>query len=312
MKESLTTLCQQFTKAQNIIAEAEPLQSRFAYPICAEMFVEHGVIPDIKTLRECDHIILKEAGLFSDFSGMTALMIISHLAMTDDPLKAFSELDQARKVLRMYFPHASEYVSMASIVLTETTDAGQWDAIAQKAKHIYDVIKTKHRILTSGGDIVFSVILARSTLDFQTISNAADKSFKLLAENGFDTQSRLSLSRVLALSGDTPENSCQRFQDLYQALLKKGYKYGREYQLPVLGLCIARPGTVEEIADDIISVDDYLSKQKPYKGVVPIYSKTVRLMHAAMIISGQSQNHQQNALIALEVTIWSLFDILFI
>ena len=48
-----------------------------------------------------------------------------------------------------------------------------------------------------------------------------------------------------------------------------------------------------------------------YKGIVPKYSKTVRLMHAAMVVAG-SGGSQQSLYIAMEITMWMLFDVLFI
>ncbi len=48
-----------------------------------------------------------------------------------------------------------------------------------------------------------------------------------------------------------------------------------------------------------------------YKGIVPRYSKTVRLMHAAMVVAG-SGGASQNLYIAMEITMWMLFDVLFI
>jgi hypothetical protein len=71
------------------------------------------------------------------------------------------------------------------------------------------------------------------------------------------------------------------------------------------------PQDIEEIAQDIVDVDNFLSKEDMYKGIVPKYSKTVRLMHAAMVVAGSGGN-AHNLYIAMEITIWMLFDVLFI
>ena len=71
------------------------------------------------------------------------------------------------------------------------------------------------------------------------------------------------------------------------------------------------PEDIEEVAQDILDVDNYLSKEDMYKGIVPKYSKTVRLMHAAMVVAG-SGGSQQSLYIAMEITMWMLFDVLFI
>lgn len=79
----------------------------------------------------------------------------------------------------------------------------------------------------------------------------------------------------------------------------------------MLGLAAMLPESVEDIAEDIIDVDNFLSKEDMYKGIVPKYSKTVRLMHAAMVVAGTAGTHR-NLYIAMETTMWMLFDALFI
>lgn len=323
MKDSLETRCGNFIAAQKIIANAEPLQSRFIYPVCAELFLEHGVVPDPDKLKECDHLIIKEAGIFSDFGGLGALIIISHLSMSPNPKKHFDELEAARKVLREEFPPLSDYLPIAAVILSETEDRKEWKKIARKAKKLYDELRKKHILLSSGGDMVYAVILARSVEDTDEIVKKAEECYNILKQKKYDALSTLSLSRVLALKPGTAEENCKRVTALYNALNLKGAKYGKEYQLPVLGLAAMLPDSTEEIASEILKADKILSKQKQYKGIIPTYSSSVRLMHAAMIVSGNESVKSeikadmtaavhQNMFIAMQIALWSLLATLFI
>ena len=57
-----------------------------------------------------------------------------------------------------------------------------------------------------------------------------------------------------------------------------------------------------------------------YRGLVPKYSKTVRLMHSAMIVAGASRpklsresgTDVSDVIIAMEITLWALFGMLFL
>ncbi|MBR1704717.1 MAG: DUF4003 family protein [Clostridia bacterium] len=311
MKESLERLSEQFVSAQKTISKVQPLLSMYVYPICAELFVESGVEPDLKKLKKCERILIKKAGLFSDFSGTSALLIISLLSMSEDPEAMYDRLKDARDLVRRYFPPVPDYVALAAIVLNEEEDQSKWEEIARSAADIYNALKKKHRILTSGGDILFSLILARSGKEKQDVTADAKACAQRLTAYQLDGKSLQSLTRVLALADGDPEEKCDRFDKLYELLKAKGRKYGKEYQIPMLGLAAMLPGEIENVAADIIDVDNYLSKEEMYKGIVPKYSKTVRLMHAAMVVAGTG-NDVRNLYIAMEITMWMLFDVLFI
>ena len=311
MKQQLEQLSAQFVAAQKTISKVQPLLSMYAYPICAELFIERGVEPDLKKLKECEKILIRKAGLFSDFSGTSALIIISLLSMSDDPEAMYDRLKEARDLVRGSFPHVPDHIAHASIVLNEEADRDRWEDIVASASDLYGGLKKKNRILTSGGDILFSLLLARSGKDPAAGMADTKACAELLQDLSIDAKSLQALSRVLSLEERTPEEKTARFRRLYDLLLEKGLKYGKGYQIPMLGLAAMLPGDVEEIAQDIVDVDTYLSKQEMYRGIVPKYSKTVRLMHAAMIVAGTG-GESKNLYIAMEVTLWMLFDVLFI
>lgn len=317
-REQLKKTTNDFVFAQKVISKVEPLISLYAYPICAEMFVERGKTPDKWKLRRCDKLLIKKAGLFSNFSGISALLIITTLSLSDNPEKRLDELMRAKDILRTYFPPVPDYISLAAVVLSEGSDPASWDRIARKAKAIYEEIKVEDKLLTIGGDIVFSVILAKSNLNPERVGEEAGICRNILREEGFDRKSTHSLSRVLALDVDSPEVNCSRFISLYNRLKDSGCKYGKDYQLPMLGLAALLPGDIEFIASDIMDVDAYLSEHDMYKGRLPKYSGKVRLMHAAMIVAGCGNRMRERTginhdiIVAMEITIWMLFDTLFI
>ncbi len=319
MKQSLREHSHLFIRAQRNIARAEPLQNMYARPICAELFAEHGIEPDVKQLKKCESYLVKEEGFFSDFSGISALMIVTTLAMSDDPKKKLKQLQKARSIIRKYFPPVPDYIPLASIILSETDDVKEQEALAAKASKVYDKLKSGHRILTSGGDILFSLLIARSGKDTETVIEDTKRCAAYLKpEMSIDPQSFHCLCRVLAMNGSDAEESCSRFHELYNILKERGYHYGKGYQSPMLALAALLPFDVNEIAQDIIDVDTCLSRHEMYRGLVPKYSKTVRLMHAAMIVSGTLRTDTANevvshdVVVAMEITLWTLFGMLFI
>ena len=321
MNQTLQLHCRNFVRAQRNIARAEPLQNMYARPICSELFAEHEMEPDVLRLKKCESFLIKEEGFFSDFSGISALMIVTALALSDDPKQKLKDLQQARVIIRRHFPPVPDYIPLACIILSDEKDDTLWEPMAQKASIIYETLKEKNRILNSGGDILFSLLIAKSGKDTQKVIQDTKACVQYLKpETCIDPQSFHCLCRVLAMNGSDAESSCQRYHDLYNYLKEKGYRYGRGYQSPMLALAALLPQDIEDIGKDIIDVDTYLSRHEMYRGLVPKYSKTVRLMHSAMIVAGASRpklsresgTDGSDVIIAMEITLWALFGMLFL
>lgn len=323
MKESLEKICDDFLSAQKTIASVQPLLTMFAYPICAELFVEKGVKPDKRTLKKCDKLLIKKAGLFNEFSGLCAMLTISILSLSVNPKEKYDQIERARALIKQNFKVLPDHAVLASLVLAEDIDEDTWQETVEKATAIYNALNVKGRILTNGSDLVLSLLLAKTDKDVEKIISDAEKCKGELQKYKFSATSTKALSRILAINTGSSHYKCDRFEKLYSTLLDHGIKYGQDYQLPMLGLASLIPESVEDIARDIVAIDAYLATKDPYAGLAPKYSSKVRLMHAAMLLVGAYNLNSESAdnpddklnydiYIAMELGIWTLLDMLFI
>ena len=76
---------------------------------------------------------------------------------------------------------------------------------------------------------------------------------------------------------------CRRLLNLYYALKENGMRYGREYELPTLGVLSMLPVGIDALTMDVAQVDEYLADQRGY-GLFGVGRKQ-RLMHAAMLVA---------------------------
>ena len=70
---------------------------------------------------------------------------------------------------------------------------------------------------------------------------------------------------------------------------EEGLRYGTDFELPTLGVLAMLPTDREDIVRELREVDQYLAKQKGY-GFFGL-GKRQRLMHAAMIVTGDHLEH---------------------
>ena len=90
---------------------------------------------------------------------------------------------------------------------------------------------------------------------------------------------------MLALGEGSAQEKRDKVLGVYQALKAAGRKYGAGYELGTLGSLALLPAPVEELTADVLEVDEFLSHQKGYRGILGL-PKNQRLMHSAMLVSG--------------------------
>ena len=143
-------------------------------------------------------------------------------------------------------------------------------------------MKKDHPFLTSTEDSVFAAMLALSDKSDDALLEEAERCYQLLKPNFFSGNAVQSLSHVLALADGRAEDKCDAVLSLFEALKARGRKDGTDFELASLGVLATLPVPQESMVEDILEVDEFLSRQKGY-GLLGI-SKPQRLMQAGMLV----------------------------
>jgi hypothetical protein len=175
----------------------------------------------------------------------------------------------------------SAYLPIAAMIIAEQVSLDDYLRIAQRTRHIYDLMKTNHPFLTSAEDSVFAAMLALSSYSDEHIVAEAEGCYKLLKNEFFSRNAVQSLSHVLALCPGTPTEKFQRTMNLYHGLRTNGCKYSGDYELANLGVLASIQS--DTIIQDMADVDYFLSRQRGY-GLLGLGRKQ-RLMHAGMLVA---------------------------
>lgn len=184
-------------------------------------------------------------------------------------------------ILKKHFS-GSEYLALVAAVLTDMVSVSDAEKYAVRGRNIYDLMKKEHPFLTSSENSVFAVLMAFSDKSDSQLIDDMEACYTIMKKDFRDSNSVQSLSHVLSLTKGTPDEKCKQVSALYGELKNAGRKYGKSYELSVLGSLSLLSTDTKALAEDILLVDDFLSKQKGYTGLLG-FDKTTRLMHATMI-----------------------------
>jgi len=287
MNEALNNRCRLFIENRDIFKEAFPWENSYFYPVCAALFTNEGRLADLEKLKASRKLLKENVSVFSNFRGVSEICLVTMLALDDSPT---DRLDKAREVYSLLKERffGSEYLPVASMILSRTVESERYGEICERTRRIYDLMKKEHPFLTSSEDSVFAAMLALSDKSDEDILRECETCYGLLKERFFDSNAVQSLSHVLALSDDgmrTASDKCRDTIRLFDILKEKKNKYGTGYELATLGVLAMLPCGLDGAIRDLIEVSEFLKAQKGY-GFFGL-GRTQRLMHAGMIVTSE-------------------------
>ena len=285
MKDTLKNKCELFIENRDTFKKAFPWEHDGLHAISASAFVDKNTVADVESLKRVKELIKSRLNAFSSFRGSFELPLISILAACDDPEKRLDSSIELYRELKEHF-FTSEFLPMAAVMLAGEIERERYGEVAGRAKRIYEMMKADHPFLTSSEDSVYAAIFALSEKSDSAILDEAESCYSALKEKFYDRNALQSLSHVLALADGEAGSVSEKCRDtirLFDMLKDRRSKYGTGYELSTLGSLATLPGSLEETADDLVEVSEFLKTQKGY-GIFG-FDRRQRLMHAAMIVT---------------------------
>ncbi|MHB8964113.1 MAG: DUF4003 family protein [Saccharofermentanales bacterium] len=256
------------------------------YALCASLYTARGIRIDVAKIKSADRIIKDNAGIFSNFRGISRLALAAILSMEENPEALFSKVQDVYTLLKREF-RPSSFLPMTAFIIAQNARTDQYESMISKAKYIYNQMKSNHPFLTSGEDTSFAVLFAMSPREQQSLIADTEVCYGLLKKHFFSSDAVQTLSQVLALSADNPGQKCALTVEIYNRMKNDGIRFGRGYELPILGVLALHVSEIDKTIKEIVRIEQYLKTQKGF-GAFGL-GKKQRIMYSA-ILAAQPQS----------------------
>lgn len=292
MRIELQQLCERFVAAKQAVKEQFGFENTQIYPVCANVFCAKGIQPDAEQLADCKKLLKAETGPFSSFRGNLTAPIACMLAAGGNPEARLAQALEHYALLKTKF-HASPYLALAAFLLADMGASACWEDVAARGRGIYLRMKREHPVLTSAEDSLYAVFMAFSEKTDDALIAEMEDCYARLKLRFSSSNNVQAASHVLCLAPGTPAEKIARMEQLYDAILAAGGKYGKTFELPTLAALSLLDAEQDALVTDLMDVDGFLSAQKGY-GLLGIDRKT-RMMHAAMLVTDEYSTRQNRA-----------------
>lgn len=304
MNDQMLKNCNLLLESRDRIKTVFGWDSGLIHLACAGIYVSKEKEVNVSILQDCKELLKQKVGLFSNFRSTARSSIASMIAVSDNPEQTLDNGLLVYELLKKEF-WSSTYLPLAAMVIAQMAEPHQYEAIADRTRRIYDLIRSEHPFLTSGEDSANCALLALSEKSDNELIYDIESCYQLLKPIFFSSNAVQSLSHVLALGQGKAEDKCRRTMQLFNGLKEAGYKYGTFYELPTLGVLALSDGVNDKMIQEIVEVNNWLSCQKGFGFFSSVTAKQ-RLMYAGIITQRQYINTDAMQSTAINSTI-SLF-----
>lgn len=288
MKAELNKLCTEYIANRDEIQKAFRWEKSAVQSACANIFCACGHTADKDRLLACRDLIRKETGLFSRFRGKTRPILACMLALGENPQDRMSLAASYYDLLKKHFKK-TDYLVLASILLTDLAEKSLTEEKAARGKEIFRRMNKKHRFLTNDLDSVFAVLMAFSEKTDDELTADMETCYQALKTQFSSSDAAQSVSQVLCTAAGEPEEKVRRVTDLYSALLEADVKYGKSGDLAPLAALSLADVPISVLTEEIKEAYLFLETQKGYGSK----DKEQRALHAVMIVSNQYAGTKQ-------------------
>lgn len=251
-------------------------------------FTSANQLVDLNRLMECKKLLEKNTGVFSGYQSHGKPIVVSKMAMANDPMQYLKDVDTVYEKVRkgMTF-HESSYLLQAAVSVVDADRLYDSELLSNRFKELYKRIQKEHPILTSSGSDVFAMLLTLTDKSADVIIRELEYCFNYLKNEvkiNVSSSEIQGICQVLALTDGDLKEKCDRAVLLYSKFAEHGYKYGKEYnEFASLGALVDINIDPDVLVNEIIEAAEYLKSAKGFGGWS--IDKKQRLMFAAMMVA---------------------------
>lgn len=264
MRSDIQTRCDSLAAMKDLLKKTFPSESELMYLAGAVQLMRRGSTVTAEKLRECDHSIKANTGIFSELRGNARIPLVCRLAQENDPEAYLTRFREVYTLLNGKRLLENEFNNFAAMTLCDYgTTAGISHDIAQ-TEAIYKQMKKAHVLLTSDDDIPYCAVLAVSGLDADGLIAEAERCYTILKKKFHNSDAVQSLSHVLALGTGTAEEKCEKVALIFDLLKSAKHRFGTDRELATLGALSLVTMPAETLVSAVVEADEALKTHRGF------------------------------------------------
>ena len=284
MKQSLQEICDAQIRNETAMRKVAKLEYEAILKLCAMMHVNAGREVDAERIRECSGILKSRAGIFSNFRGTLQRVILTKMALADDPAAYIDDVMDVYGKLKADHMLPGEMLAMAATTIVENCPEERRTEVVEKTRRTYAMLKKQHPFLTDESNMSLVALMIMAGKDPEQAAEEAERLFQAM-KNDYKINSGVaqSAAMVLALSDKPADRKLEAFFGLYDACRAAKHETAKDKAMVIYAAFADTDYDLNETVESIGEVDNWLKGQKGY-GAFSLGMSERRLFAASMVL----------------------------
>lgn len=293
MNAELEKKLELFVDNKQKIAKAFIIENELSYMMSSLILANENRQVDIEKMKEVRKILSTKAGVFSSLRDSMEMIMLAKMSLANNPEGYIDDVMEVyNKILgkRVIEYHSFVLGALSIVDLGKKSDA---DRIITKAWDILDRMKKEHPILADENDFTFTILLAMTDKDTDSIISEMEECYEYLKKDlkiKADSNAIQSLCEIIIMSDGDLKEKCDKAAAIFESFKEHKMKYGSYYEFASIGALIGLDIEKEELVETVIEVSAEMKKNKGF-GIFTLYEKT-RLMFAAMLVAQEVSDNK--------------------
>lgn len=284
MKRSLQEICEAQIRNETAMRKAAKLEYETVLKLCAMMHVNAGREVDAERIKECGNILKSRAGIFSNFRGTLQRVVLTKMALADDPAAYIDDVMDVYGQLKADRKLPGEMLAMAATTIVENCPEARRAEVVERTRETYAMVKKEHPFLTDESDMSLIALMIMAGKNPEQAVEEAESLFQAMKnEYKIGSDVAQSAAMVLALSDRPADKKLEAFFGLFDACKAAKHATSRDKAMVIYAAFADTDYDLKEVVASIGEVDDWLKGQKGY-GVLSLGGSERRLFAASMVL----------------------------
>ena len=281
-----------YEKCELLLKNCSAIRSKYIFDdahlslIASLIFTSADKEADTDKLKECKKILEKNTGLLSNFRANPKLVLLSKMALSDDPEEYINNILDVYKKIHGGKQLENSYMALAAMLICDLGRQNEAEDLIYKAEQIRKLMDKDHPVLTASEDTSFIMFLALTEKSPETIIKEIEEAYDYLKKTykiRASANAVQGLSEVLAISYGDPKEKCDKVVRLFNTFTERKAKFGSDSELIVLGSLINVNIDTDTLVNEILEAEVRLKDLKGFKDSEMDRQK--RMMYASMLVS---------------------------
>ena len=180
MRENVKSKCDLLIRNKELVEKEFKWELTLKVISAALIFTGANREADVSRLTECRKLLKENAGMFSSIRAEMEPVVVSKMALSNDPQKYFEDLKIVYDKVSKGSVFSSGFQVQAAICICEAGRINDADEIIAKYKDLYKRMSKEHPMLTSSEDIVFAMLLVMTDKSVDTIISEMEECYDYL------------------------------------------------------------------------------------------------------------------------------------